>query len=122
MNQPLASRAGNALTWRIVQLVAVKLIFLVRVFVVGRLLGPGDFGIFAVSLVALDFLLKITDFGMVPALVQRPGAERRHYDAAWTVGLLRAGLVGLAVFAAAPLVADLFKEPRATDLVRVLAL
>jgi O-antigen/teichoic acid export membrane protein len=122
MSQQLASRAGSALTWRIVQLVGVKLIFLVRVFVLGRLLGPGEFGIFAVSLVALDFLLKITDFGMVPALVQRPGAERRHYDAAWTVGLLRAGLVGLAVFAAAPLVADLFKEPRATDLVRVLAL
>jgi O-antigen/teichoic acid export membrane protein len=122
MTQPLASRAGNALTWRVVQLIAVKLIFLVRVFVVGRLLGPGEFGLFAVSLVALDFLLKITNFGMVPALVQRAGAERRHYDAAWTVGMLRAGLVGLVVFVAAPLIAELFKEPRATDLVRVLAL
>ncbi len=122
MSQPLASRAGDALTWRIGQLVGVKLIFLVRVFVVGRLLGPGEFGLFAVSLVALDFLLKITNFGMVPALVQRQGAERRHYDAAWTVGLLRAGVVGLAVFVAAPLIAELFKEPRAADLVRVLAL
>ena len=122
MTQALARRVGSALTWRILELVGVKLIFLVRVFVVGRLLGPGEFGLFAVSLVALDFLLKITDFGMVPALVQRPEAERRHYDAAWTVGLLRAGVVGLAVFAAAPLIAELFKEPRATDLVRVLAL
>jgi O-antigen/teichoic acid export membrane protein len=122
MSQPLASRAGSAIAWKLVQLVGVKLIFLVRLFVLGRLLGPGEFGLFAVSLVVLDFLLRITDFGMVPALVQRPGAERRHYDAAWTVGLLRAGVVGVAVFAAAPLVADLFKEPRATDLVRVLAL
>ncbi|HZA97265.1 MAG TPA: oligosaccharide flippase family protein [Gemmatimonadales bacterium] len=122
MSEALANRAGSALTWKLVQLVGVKLIFLVRVFVLGRLLGPGEFGLFAVSLVALDFLLRITDFGMVPALVQRPGAERRHYDAAWTVGLFRAGLVSLAVFAAAPLIADLFKEPRATDLVRVLAL
>lgn len=122
MSQPLASRAGDALAWRILQLVGVKLIFLVRVFVVGRLLGPGEFGLFAVALVALDFLLKITNFGMVPALVQRQGAERRHYDAAWTVGLLRAGVVSLVVFVAAPLIADLFKEPRATDLVRVLAL
>jgi PST family polysaccharide transporter/lipopolysaccharide exporter len=122
MSQPLASRAGNALTWRIGQLVGVKLIFLVRVFVIGRLLGPGEFGLFAVSLVALDFLLKITNFGMVPALVQRQDAEPRHYDAAWTIGLLRAGVVGLLVFVAAPLIAELFKEPRATDLVRVLAL
>ncbi|HJR17167.1 MAG TPA: lipopolysaccharide biosynthesis protein [Gemmatimonadales bacterium] len=122
MSQPLASRAGSAISWRIVQLVGIKLIFLLRVFVLGRMLGPGEFGLFAVSLVALDFLLKITDFGMVPALVQHPGAERRHFDAAWTIGLLRAGLVGLAVFVAAPLVAELFKEPRATDLVRVLAL
>jgi PST family polysaccharide transporter/lipopolysaccharide exporter len=122
MSQPLASRAGSALTWRILQLGGVKLIFLARVFVLGRLLGPDEFGVFAVSLVALDFLLKITDFGMIPALVQQPSAERRHYDAAWTVGLVRAGMVGLAVFAAAPLIAELFKEPRATDLVRVLAI
>jgi PST family polysaccharide transporter/lipopolysaccharide exporter len=122
VSQPLASRVGSALTWRIVELVGVKLIFLLRVFVVSRLLGPGEFGLFAVSLVALDFLLKITDFGMVPALVQRQGAERRHFDAAWTVGLLRAGLVGIVVFIAAPFIAELFKEPRATDLVRVLAL
>ena len=122
MSQPLASRVGSALAWKIVELGGVKLIFLLRVFVVSRLLGPGEFGLFAVSLVALDFLLKITDFGMVPALVQRPGAERRHFDAAWTVGLLRAGFVGLVVFIAAPFIAELFKEPRATDLVRVLAL
>ena len=118
----LASRTGNALAWRIAQLVGVKLIFLARVFVVGRLLGPGEFGLFAVALVALDFLLKVTNFGMVPALVQQQGAERRHYDTAWTVGLLRAGMVGLLVFVAAPLIAELFGEPRATDLVRVLAL
>jgi O-antigen/teichoic acid export membrane protein len=122
MSRPLASRVGSALVWRSLELLGVKLIFLLRVFVVSRLLGPGEFGLFAVSLVALDFLLKITDFGMVPALVQRPGAERRHFDAAWTVGLLRAGFVGLAVFLAAPVIAELFKEPRATDLVRVLAL
>lgn len=121
MSQPLASRVGSALVWRFLELGGVKLIFLLRVFVVSRLLGPGEFGLFAVSLVALDFLLKITDFGMVPALVQRPGAERRHFDAAWTVGLLRAGFVGLVVFLAAPLIAELFKEPRAADLVRVLA-
>ena len=122
MSQQLASRAGKALSWRIAQLFGIKLVFLVRVLVVGRLLGPDEFGIFAVSLVALDFLLKITDFGMVPALVQRQDAEQRHFDAAWTVGLLRAGAVGLLVFIAAPLIAELFKEPRATDLVRVLAL
>lgn len=122
MSQPLARRAGSAITWNLVQLGGVKLIYLARVLVLGRMLGPGDFGVFAVSLVTLDFLLKITDFGVVPALVQRPGAEARHYDAAWTVRLLRAGLVGVAVFAAAPLVADLFREPRAAALVRVLAL
>jgi O-antigen/teichoic acid export membrane protein len=121
MSQLLPGRAGSALVWKLVQLVGVKLIFLVRLFVLGWMLGPGEFGLFAVSLVALDFLLRITNFGMVPALVQRQAAERRHYDAAWTVGLLRAGLVTAVVFAIAPLVADLFREPRATDLIRVLA-
>lgn len=118
----LPRRAGDAMVWQASQLVGVKLIFLVRLVVLGRLLGPEEFGLFAVALVALDFLLSVTNFGMLPALVQRPDARREHYEAAWTIGLIRALAVGGILVLVAPWVAELFGEPRAAPLLQVLAL
>lgn len=110
------------MAWQAGQLVGVNLIYLVRIVVLGRLLGPDEFGLFAVALVAVDFLLSVTNFGMVPALVQRPDATREHYEAAWTIGLVRALAVSAALVVLAPWVAGLFGEPRATPLLRLLAL
>ena len=118
----LPRRAGDAMVWQASQLVGVKLIFLVRIVVLGRLLGPEEFGLFAVALVALDFLLSVTNFGMLPALVQRPDARTEHYEAAWTIGLIRALAVSGILVLVAPWVAELFGEPRAGPLLQVLAL
>jgi O-antigen/teichoic acid export membrane protein len=106
----------------VVQLAGIKIVLLGRTLVLGRLLSPEDFGLFAVALITIDFLMSVSEFGMVPALVQRDRLEKRHYDVAWTVGMLRAGMVGGAVALAAPSIAGLFDETRATDLLRVLAI
>lgn len=116
------SRAGNALLWQATQHFGVKAIFLVRLLVLARLLSPDDFGLLAISSVVIDVLLRVTNFGMIPALVQRVEAGEAHYDVAWTVGFLRALVITGVTFLAAPVVAQLFAEPRATDIIRVLAL
>lgn len=117
----LPQRAGKAMAWQTLQLGGVNLIYLGRIVILGRLLAPDDFGLFAVALVALDFLLAVTNFGMVPALVHRPEAKRRHYEAAWTIGFVRALAVSGALIAFAPWVAELFGEPQAAPLLQVLA-
>lgn len=122
MTDRIARRAGDAVLWQAIQFGGVKLLYLLRIVVLARLLPPADFGLFAVALVALDFLLSVTNFGMVPALIQRPDATREHYESAWTVGLLRAGAVGLGLAMLAPWVAEVFGEPTAAPLLRVLAL
>ncbi|HET6341081.1 MAG TPA: oligosaccharide flippase family protein [Gemmatimonadota bacterium] len=118
----LSARAGSAFVWKSIELGGTKLIFLVRILVLGRLLAPEDFGLFAISVIAIGFLLSVTDFGMTQALVQRPETEARFLDAGWTVNLVRALAVAVVVVVGAPVIARLFEEPRATDLIRVLAL
>jgi O-antigen/teichoic acid export membrane protein len=120
-NHQLAKRAGSALVWQGVQLVGVNGIYLIRIPVLAYLLLPDDFGLMAIGIVALDLVLGITNLGMIPALVQRAELEERHYHAAWTIGALRALAVTVGLFAAAPVVADIFAEPRAAPIVRVLA-
>ena len=122
MNEPLVGLAGGAMVWKAIQLASVKVIFLARTLILARLLVPEDFGLLAVSLIAVDFLVNITNFGMIPALVQRAEADERHYHAAWTVGLLRAVAIALVVILAAPGIAALLAEPRAASLIRVVAL
>jgi PST family polysaccharide transporter len=61
---------------------AVKLLFLARTPILARLLSPDDFGLLAIGLVALDILMRITELGMIPALVQKDRPERLHSIAA----------------------------------------
>lgn len=121
-DKSLPSLAGSALAWKSAQLGGAKLVFLVRILILGRLLTPDDFGLFAISVIAVGFLLSVTDFGMTQALVQRPDREGRYLDAGWTVNMLRALTVSAVVLVGAPVIAQLFDEPRATSLIRVLAL
>ncbi len=122
MNERLAERAGSAMFWKIVQLVGIGTIRLTRTLVMARLLAPEDFGLLAIAMVSVDLLLGITDFGMIPALIQYADANERHYNAAWTIGLVRGLAITLMVLLAAPVIAGLFAEPRATGIIRLLAL
>ncbi len=115
-------RTGSALTWKAVQLGGVKAIFFLRLLILARLLVPEDFGLLAIAATAIGFLMQLTNLGMVPALVQGKDVSEKQYNTAWTVGVTRALLVTISVVAAAPLIAQLFSEPRAIPIIQVLAL
>jgi O-antigen/teichoic acid export membrane protein len=121
MNQGLAKDAGAALFWKAVQQGGDNLIYLFRLVILAWFLTPDDFGLFAIALTGFVPLLVITDFGMIPALVQRPEATDRHYNTAWTVGMLRAVIIFGVVFLTAPIIAAIFAEPRAVAIIRALS-
>ncbi|MCB0316304.1 MAG: oligosaccharide flippase family protein, partial [Calditrichaeota bacterium] len=112
MSASTAQRAGSALFWKGLQHAGVKAIFFLRLLVLARLLTPDDFGLLAISMVALGILSQVTDFGLVPALVQRADVNEPHYHSAWTLGVLRAMAISAVVFLGAPLIAWAFEEPR----------
>jgi O-antigen/teichoic acid export membrane protein len=115
-------RAGTALLWKAVQLGGVKAIFLFRLLILARLLAPEDFGLLAIAATAIGFLMQLTDLGMIPALIQSKDISENQYNTAWTVDVTRALLVTTCVVVAAPFIAQLFAEPRATAIIQVLAL
>jgi O-antigen/teichoic acid export membrane protein len=122
MRAALARRAGTALAWKALQLAAVKGLFLVRTLILARLLSPDDFGLFAIASMAVLFLMTLTELWMTSALVQYAEVDEAHYDSAWTVNVLRALCVSAVLLVAAPAIAALFAEPRATNILRLLAL
>jgi O-antigen/teichoic acid export membrane protein len=121
MRGSLASRTGSALLWNGAGLAATRLISLVRFVVLARLLAPEDFGLLAIAWVVIELLLTLTDVGMVTALVQRERVDESQFDTAWTVGIARALVVAIVVVVGAPLIAQLFGEPRAASILPPLA-
>lgn len=122
MNDDLVRQTGSALFWKTVQQLGVNGIFLVRLLILAWLLSPEDFGLLAIAMTAIGVLLSVTDFGMIPALVQRADANQKHYNTAWTVSVVRAVTITGVVFMAAPLIAHIFAEPRALDIIRTLSI
>jgi O-antigen/teichoic acid export membrane protein len=122
MIEPAAGQVGSALTWNTVQLAVERGLSVVRFLVLATLLSPQDFGLLAIATVAVELLLTVTNVGLQPALVQLRERERRHYDAAWTIGLLRGLVISATVFVGAGLLAAFYSEPRATSVLQLIAL
>lgn len=114
--------AGNAMVWKLVQMGGVKLIYMVRLFVLAILLMPADFGLVAIATSATGFLLGLTNVGLIPAVVQAKDMDDEKYASAWTFDMSRSFIVAALTVIFAPVIADIFAEPMAVPIIRVLAL
>jgi O-antigen/teichoic acid export membrane protein len=112
------SKMGSAIYWQTIQYGGEKVIFLLRLIILAKLLTPDDFGLLAISSVAIDLLMRVSNFGMVPALIQRDDTTEEHYDAAWTIGILRSLAISIIVFMTAPVIANSLLSRRATNILR----
>lgn len=116
----LIRRAASAGAWVVAMRVVSRLIRIVRTVVLARVLVPDDFGLMAVAMLALAFLLRLSEPGLNQALVQRRDVSERYLNAAWTVEIARGILIGSALVAAAPAVSSFFGAPEATNLIRAI--
>lgn len=114
--------AGNAMVWKLVQMGGVKVIYLIRLLVLAVLLTPADFGLMAIATAAIGFLMSLTNFGLIPALVQAEHMDDVKYDSAWTFEVTRSFIVAALTIIFAPVIANIFAEPLAIPLIQVLAL
>jgi lipopolysaccharide exporter len=114
--------AGTAMLWQAFQMGGVKALYMVRLLVLAILLTPADFGLIAIALAATGFLLNLTNFGLIPAAVQAEDMDDARYDAVWTFDMTRSIIVTTLTVLFAPLIAEIFAEPRAIPIIQVLAL
>jgi lipopolysaccharide exporter len=114
--------AGAAMLWQAFQMGGVKGLYMVRLLVLAILLTPADFGLIAIALAATGFLLNLTNFGLIPAVVQAENMDDARYDAVWTFDMTRTVIVTALTVVLAPLIAKIFAEPDAVPIIQVLAL
>lgn len=93
-----------------------------RMIIIARILVPKDFGLMGIVLLTLGTFRTFSEIGVEAALVQKKTNVEKYLNTAWTLGLVRRGVLFLGLFLLAPLVAKSFNEPQATLLLRVAAI
>lgn len=89
--------------------------------VLARLLGPEQYGLFAMSVVVMSFSAFFSDIGMAYGLIQRKTLDDTHvrFVFGWQI-VLGVAVAGLLALLAGPL-AEFFREPRLQAVIFALA-
>lgn len=118
----LAARSISAVFWGAGGTVVRMLLQIGSQVVLARLLGPTEYGVFAIGTLVITFSLFFADVGLAYGLIQKPSVTERDIRFVFTWQILLGGSVAAMVAAAAGPIASFFGEPRAVDVVRALSL
>lgn len=112
---------GRGIPWSLAAQIASRAITLLTTIVLARLLVPADFGVVALAVLALTALNVLSDLGLTGVLVVRQDLDRRAQGTLLTLLVGAGAIAAVLLVALAPLIADLFRESRVTDILRALA-
>lgn len=118
----LAGKAVTAVLWGTGGSVLRIVLQLGAQAVLARLLGPGEYGVFAIGSVVVAFSSFIADVGLAYGLIQKKDVNDEDVRFAFTWQFLLGLLVSLSLVLGADALAAFFKEPRAADVLRVMSL
>jgi PST family polysaccharide transporter len=116
------NKAVSAVKWAAVGTVTKFGVQLAAQVVLARLLGPENYGLFAMGLVVLTLSNFLADFGFSWALVQNQHLTKEDVRFAFTWQLISGAVATAALYLLAPWIASYFNETRLEPIVRWLSL
>lgn len=120
--EPTGSSAAGAFAWSLANTVVTRIGTLAIGIVLARVLGPEQFGTFAVALVALMAVLSFNELGVSLSIVRWPGDPATIAATVNTIALASSAVLCGASWLAAPAFAAAMGSPEATYVVRLLVL
>ena len=118
----LADRASKALGWSFLNNIVARFSTLGIGVALARLLGPQEFGTFAVSVVALLALLSFNELGVSLAIVRWEDDPKEIAPTVTTISVASSLIIYAGCFFAAPAFATAMGSPAAANVIRVLAI
>lgn len=120
----LASRlsAGGAFGWSLANTLVSRLGTLIIGVILARVLGPEEFGTFAIAMVALMAVLSFNELGVSLAIVRWPTEPARIFATVNTISTVGSVLFTVAAWFAAPAFTAIMGDQDATLVVRLLVL
>ena len=119
-HEELGTTAARAVVWNYISFASGKVLVIVTMAVLARLLTPADFGVVGYTTLVIAYLGVLMDLGFGAALIQRRHQVAEAAETVYAVNLILGAVLTAATILGAPLVADFFREPLVTPLLRVL--
>jgi O-antigen/teichoic acid export membrane protein len=117
----LTVRTLRSMTWTGGGAAAEMVLQAIIMMILACLLGPADFGIVTVALVATGFVGLFGELGLTPAIIQRETLTPVHVRTAFTTSLAFALGIGAALAVLSSWVARFFAMPGVAPMVSVMA-
>lgn len=122
LRSDLGKQSVNAVKWSALGTIVQFVLQLGSQIVLARILGPENYGLFAMGMVVLTFSNFVADFGFAWNLVQAQTLHEDDIRFVFTWQLISGSVVAAILFICAPAIAGFFKESRVEDIVRWLSL
>jgi len=107
--------------WATLTNISGRLLQVLMLIVLARVLTPAQFGLMGIALLLRSVCKRFTDIGINAALIRKKERNIDGYlNTTWLLEIARGLLILGVLVLAAPLVAELFGEPRATNLIRAI--
>ncbi len=117
-NSHIARKAGRGIVWNFLAYGLGKVVVLLTTSILARLLTKDDFGLVAVAVIAINYLSVVKDLGLGVALIQRREDVDDAANTVFTINLILGIALSVIVIPIAPFVADYFKDPMVTPVLR----
>jgi O-antigen/teichoic acid export membrane protein/glycosyltransferase involved in cell wall biosynthesis len=108
--------------WMVMLRMANRVLGVISFCILARILVPEDFGLVALAGSLGGLLEIISEFSVELALIRASQNDRRLYDSAWTIKIVRGLAVSVVLVLLASTIARFFDEPRIEAVVYFLAL
>lgn len=112
----LSSKTFKSALWMMVRMAGRQLANAVLFFWLAALLSPADLGLAALATTLPVFLLTMVTRGIRDAIIQRPEINDEILDSAFLANTLLGLMIMGIIFLSAPLVGQLYGDPRLTSL------
>ena len=116
------ARTVRSFAWSAIEGAGLSVISFVSLVAFSRILGPGDFGLFATALSLFELLSLISNLAFHDALVQIPDLTPRHRDTAFTLTVLVSVAFAVLFWLGSPLFATAMHDARAGAILTVLGI
>jgi lipopolysaccharide exporter len=114
--------ALKGISWVVLFRVSTRIISFVRTAIIARLLTPAQFGTFSIAAIILSLAEILTETGINILLVQKKESIDDYINTAWVVSIFRGFLLGILIFASAPIIALFYNTPESQLLLMTISI
>ena len=118
----LRNKAKRGFAWNFLERLVTNGIQFILTIILARLLSPEDYGIIAMPAIFMAIAQVLIDSGFANALIRKPDLDEKDLSTAFYFNVIVGVVAYLLLYASSPLIANFFKMPILSKLLKVTAL